>query len=200
MVSKVFHAFGVLGLGALLGLIFLGASVWLFTKEPIRGEIPAKFPLIVITKQPELHATAMYFEDLPEFQKSHAGSSFVIPPDMENLLRKQVEQNVRGGSNNFDESSSLPWSASFRVESGSPEKQVIEAQCTWDDDRVNTGRYEATANGFRPLAYQRFFGPGLCFKFGAPCLLLGLILAWLIVQLIRVVVPNLSMTNGTSQS
>lgn len=200
MVSRIFHAVSVLCLGVVLGFIFLGTSVWCFTKEPIKDEIPAKFPLIVVTKRPELHATAVYFEDLPKFQRTNPGSSFVIPDDMENFLRKQVQENVRAKSNDFDESSSIPWSASFRVESRSQGQQVIEAQCTWDDDRVNTGWYEATANGFRPLAYQRFFGPGLCFKFGAPCLLLGLILAWLIVQLIRVVVPNLSMTNGTSQS
>lgn len=138
-------------------------------KQQVSGETPPMFPILVITPQgvgSGLRADIVYQRDLPQFLENHPEFSYLVPPGQEEVLNSQLRGRSRAGRNppDFNAESGDPWQAHFRVEQLSEGRQNLEVFSTWDDDRMNTGWYEATDKDILPQYHSSYFGPGTGFN------------------------------------
>lgn len=164
--------------GMLLGFLFIASFLLLsefmlqwrlkdFHKFPVTKEtISDTFPVLVITRSPksaEYHARTLLYRDLKTYLAKQENYTFLVPAGMDEQLNAELEKNSRASKDppNFDWDSIDPWWAYFEAKRLSDERQYLEVYHTWDDDRDNTGWYEATANEIYPKYHQHYFGPSV---------------------------------------
>jgi hypothetical protein len=118
--------------------------------------ISGTFPVVVVTGD---KAQIVYGKELEKFKQQHTDYSFLIPPKKYELFREQIKSNTRARLN----PNSNIWDANFTMEAVALERQKFVVYATWDDDRENTGEYEATDKELFPRYHKVYFGPGKVF-------------------------------------
>jgi hypothetical protein len=129
-------------------------------KRDIDSEVPAVFPIIVMTSG---MAQVVWKGELSSFLQEHPDYSFLVPLNKVDECRGRIQSNTRSNQRplNFDQLSPIPWSADFTVKQLSDGRQSFEVNATFDDDRMNIGWYEATEKEIFPKYHKFYFGPGL---------------------------------------
>jgi hypothetical protein len=122
--------------------------------------ISSNFPIVVVTED---KAQIVYGEELEKFKRQHSDYSFLVPVDKYELFQEQIKSNTRAQLNLDRSRSELPWDANFRMEAIASDRQKFVVYATWDDDRENTGEYEATDKELFPKYHKVYFGPGKVF-------------------------------------
>lgn len=133
-------------------------------KKEVGADIPAIFPVLVITRdvQPDSYrAQIIEYRQFAQFKEEHPRYSLLVPQGKEQGLRKQIIARNRSRRNDTSWDSPDPWEATFHVKQISPSRQAFEVHSTWDDDRVNIGWYEATEKELFPKFHMFYFGPGI---------------------------------------
>jgi hypothetical protein len=121
-----------------------------------RQEVAAishNFPVVVVSKE---KAQIVYGEELEEFKRKHSDYSFLVPAEKYKSFQEQINSDTRAGANPY----SKIWDANFKMESLAPDREKFVVYATWDDDRENTGEYEATDKEVFPKYQTVYFGPG----------------------------------------
>lgn len=118
--------------------------------------IPGNFPIVVVTGD---KAQIVYGDELEKFKQQHSDYSFLVPAEKYELFREQIKSNTRARQN----PNSNVWDANFRTEAVALDRQKFVVYATWDDDRENTGEYEATDKELFPKYHKVYFGPGKVF-------------------------------------
>ena len=116
------------------------------------------FPILIITpggKDGTYKAQIVYKKDLNSFIENNQEYTYLVPEDSEGRRDKEILQFPRSGDQ---------WHAAFTVEESVDGRRSAKVECTWDDDRVNIGWYEATDKEIFPKHYQFYFGPGLVMR------------------------------------
>ena len=140
----------------------------------VKGTPPESLPVVVITSQGTSgrhRASVVYYADLPLYKAAYTQYSLVIPRGEEEVLRAQIESATR--SNGAD---SRFWFATFRVRTRGDGVQELEVVGMDDDDFENKSWYEVHGSSIVPLRYLNYFGPGVGWVLGMPCLAGALVL------------------------
>ena len=124
--------------------------------RPVEGEARRDFPVALF--RTDAHGMCrvqlvLYGDLRDEMKKSRAG--FLAPRAGEKELQEQLLKATALETGNFND----PFEMSFAVEEDREGMQVLRVSFAADDDDVNTGWYEARADGIKPLRHQRAFGP-----------------------------------------
>ena len=118
--------------------------------------ISNNFPIVVVTGD---KAQIVYGEELEKFKQEHSNFSFLVPAEKYEVFREQIKTNTRVRQN----PNSNIWDANFTMEATASNRQKFVVFATWDDDRENTGEYEATDKELLPKYHKVYFGPGKVF-------------------------------------
>jgi len=118
--------------------------------------ISDNFPIVVVTGD---KAQIVYGEELEKFKQEHSEFSFLVPAEKYELFREQIKSKTRARQNPDSEI----WEANFTMETIASDRQKFVVFATWDDDRQNTGEYEATDKELFPKYHKVYFGPGKVF-------------------------------------
>ena len=150
----------------------------------VETDIPELFPILVVypaTPERPLSVKPIYYKNYSTLLSTEKDFSFLVPAGMENKVNELLKQQSRGFKRpmDFNQESENPWEAHVTVEKSENGKQTIRFFETWDDDRMNTGWYEARDKTFAPQKYLFYFGPSASTPAGfyAFVLLFALILA-----------------------
>ncbi len=139
-------------------------------KHPVGKTTPAQFPILVISPVSggSYEARIAFKWSLNEYLKNTPGHTFIVPNGQEDLLNKNLDAKYTYYNLPTNDQGSYPCgTGGFKVEKRLPNgHQLIKVNGTWDDDRVNIGWYEASREGFKPLYYQFYFGPGVAMSAG----------------------------------
>ena len=98
---------------------------------------------------------------------------FTLPIEEEEGLQRQIREALHYSRLNANPTAnptantyvgpvpSDAYEAGFTVERLTEGRQRFKVWCTSDDDRANTGWYEAASGGYTPLEHENYFGPGI---------------------------------------
>lgn len=126
--------------------------------RPVEGEARKDFPVALFRTEAsgEHRVQLVFYGDLQEEMKKNK-ADYLAPRSQVKELQAQLKRKTSLETGNSND----PWEVSFTVEEDHDGKQVLRVSYAVDDDDVNTGWYEASASGIRPLRHQRAFGPAL---------------------------------------
>lgn len=170
---KFFKGFLRFCLAVILFMIVTGLLMSLFTaktKKAVGSDVPSIFPVLVITETLDkgtYKAEIVPYKDFNGFKQERPRYTLLVPKGIEAQLRSQVQKN------NY---SKEQWFANYEVKEVAKGRQALKVDFTWDDDRVNTGWYEATDKEIFPKYHQFYFGP----EISLPVLPLSIILTIII--------------------
>ena len=130
-----------------------------WSKEPVRGPMPAKYPIVAMA---DGRAGIVWGADLEPFKQQHPDYCFLVPIEQLEPLREELASQTRSHQQpiGIELDPDAPWDAWFEVKQLDSGRQAVMVDASNDDDRENVGWYEATAQEIHPQYYRHYFGPG----------------------------------------
>jgi hypothetical protein len=112
--------------------------------------ISNNFPIVVVTGY---KALIVYGGEPEKFKQHHSDCSFLVPAEKYELFQERIKSNTRAGQN----PNSNIWDANLTMEAIASDRQKFVVYATWDDDRENTGEYEASDKEIFPKYHKVYF-------------------------------------------
>lgn len=139
-------------------LLFMVAQ----SKHPVGAIVPQNFPVLVITQieDRQYSPQMVLWGDLQDFLNKNPQYTYLVPEGMEDVFNKDIQSKCQAYSRR---NTDRWWSASFMVKRLANGRQSLEVHCTWDDDVINEGWYEATDKEIFPK-YYRVYSQHLLFR------------------------------------
>jgi hypothetical protein len=149
-----------------LGVIMHVDPVKRQQKRKIQNKVPDTFPVLILVpvlKEGHYEAKIIPYRDLPSYQQELKGLIFLVPQNLGKELNTQLRVfcEEQGKLHREDRAKEDCFSAGFAIEKQTSERQSLKVWYMWDDDRPNTGWYEATEKEIFPMYRETFFWPGL---------------------------------------
>ena len=146
----------------ILGTLMLGGK-----KEKVDYPPPNYFPVLILmsgTEAGRFEPRIIYYKNLSSYQQKFKELTFLVPPHLEKELNQRLDilcqETHRLYLEDYHKHPEDCFSCGFIVQKQNSNRQSLKVSYMWDDDRPNTGWYEATDKEIFPRYHETFFGPG----------------------------------------
>lgn len=123
-------------------------------KPPVKGETPAKFPVLVVTpdvRPGRYQARVLFQEELAEYLAAHPKHSYLVPEGQKDALKRYLKENAH-----IPEGDGWFTSGEFIVAKRRDGRQVFKVTRSTRIKSSNTGWYITDGRSITPLYFWKF--------------------------------------------